>query len=96
MYQVYHAYRIGTLGTDSTRTFEFVFIFAEVEYPKSLWQSVRRLCRLFIVLDFDSAPFFCFSCAADALPHRHGPACPEFPGNAAQSPCCHECLCGVL
>ena len=36
MYQVYHAYRIGTLGTDSTRTFEFVFIFAEVEYPKSL------------------------------------------------------------
>ena len=45
MYQVYQAYLIGTLGTDSTRTFGFVFIFAEAGYPKSLWQSVRRLWR---------------------------------------------------
>ena len=45
VYQVCHAYRIGTLGTDSTRTFEFVFTFAEAEYPKNLWQSVRRLWR---------------------------------------------------
>lgn len=45
VYQVCHAYRFGTLGTDSTRTFGFVFTFAEAGYPKNLWQSVRRLWR---------------------------------------------------
>ena len=53
-------------------------------------------CRLFIVLDFDSPPFFCFSRTVDALPRRHGPACPGFPGNAVQFSCCPGCPCGGL
>lgn len=36
MYQVYHAYRFGTLGTDSTRTFEFVLIFSEASGKASV------------------------------------------------------------
>lgn len=53
-------------------------------------------CRLFIVLDFDSPPFFCFSRAGYAPLQKHGPACPGFPGNAVRFLCCPGCPCAGL
>lgn len=78
--QTYHGVRLQKLLAEQ----DFIQLIAE------------KPCMLFIVLDFDSPPFFCFSRTVDALPRRHDPAYSGFPGNAVRSLYCPGCPCAGL